>query len=105
MVITRTGDAIDSLILTFGKARSLTVETSLLAKARIIESLPASAENILSVPGNPIADQLKAEQKQLKDMEERAQQQYMAAQKETSVLMEAYDQARADELESLLAIG
>jgi hypothetical protein len=50
------------------------------------------------VPGNPIANQLKAEQKQLKDMEKRAQQQYMEAQKETSVLMEAYDQARADEL-------
>jgi hypothetical protein len=101
MVITRTGDAMDSFDPDFlEKREALAIETSLLAKARIIESFSttASAENILSVPGNPIANQLKAEQKQLKDMEKRAQQQYMEAQKETSVLMEAYDQARADEL-------
>lgn len=101
MVITRTGEAMDSFDPDFlEKREALAIETSLLAKARIIESFSttASAENILSVPGNPIADQLKAEQKQLKDMEKRAQQQYMEAQKETSVLMEAYDQAQADEL-------
>ena len=101
MVITRTGDAMDSFDPDFlEKREALAIETSLLAKARIIESFSttASAENILSVPGNPIADQLEAEQKQLKDMEKRAQQQYMEAQKETSVLMEAYDQAQADEL-------
>lgn len=101
MVITQTGDAMDSFDPDFlEKREALAIEASLLAKARIIEgfSTTASAENILSVPGNPIADQLKAEQKQLKDMEEKAQKFYAEAQRETSVLMEAYDQAQADEL-------
>jgi hypothetical protein len=101
MVITRTGDAMDAFDPDFlQKREALAIETSLLAKARIIESFSttASAENILAVPGNPIAKQLEAEQKQLKDMEERAQKFYVDAQKETAVLIEAFDQARADEL-------
>jgi hypothetical protein len=101
MVITQTGDAMDSFDPDFlDKRESLAIEASLQAKARIIESFTttASAENILSVPGNPIADQLKAEQKQIRDMEKKAQQFYVKAQKETSVLLEAYDQAQADEL-------
>jgi hypothetical protein len=101
MVITQTGDAMDSFDPDFlDKRESLAIEASLLAKARIIESFTttASAENILSVPGNPIADQLKAEQKQIRDMEKKAQEFYVKAQKETSVLLEAYDQAQADEL-------
>ena len=49
---------------------SLYVEAELQAKARIIETflVEASAENILSIPGNPIAKQLEKDQKALKDL-------------------------------------
>jgi hypothetical protein len=101
MVIKQTGEAIDSYDPDFlQKREALAIEASLLAKATIIESFTttASAENILSVPGNPIAKQLEAEQKQIKAMEAQAQKFYMQAQRETSVLLSAYDQAQADEL-------
>jgi hypothetical protein len=101
MVIKQTGEAIDSYDPDFlQKREALAIEASLLAKATIIESFTttASAENILSVPGNPIAKQLEAEQKQIKAMEAQAQKFYLQAQKETSVLLSAYDQAQADEL-------
>jgi hypothetical protein len=101
MVIKQTGEAIDAYDPDFlQKREALSIEASLLAKATIIESFTttASAENILSVPGNPIAKQLEAEQKQIKAMEAQAQKFYMQAQRETSVLLSAYDQAQADEL-------
>jgi hypothetical protein len=101
MVIKQTGEAIDSYDPDFlQKREALAIEASLLAKATIIESFTttASAENILSVPGNPIAKQLEAEQKQIKAMEAQAQKFYLQAQKETSVLLSAYDQAQAEEL-------
>jgi hypothetical protein len=101
MVIKQTGEAIDAYDPDFlQKREALAIEASLLAKATIIESFTttASAENILSVPGNPIAKQLEAEQKQIKAMEAQAQKFYMQAQRETSVLLSAYDQAQADEL-------
>jgi hypothetical protein len=101
MVIKQTGEAIDSYDPDFlQKREALAIEASLLAKATIIESFTttASAENILSVPGNPIAKQLEAEQKQIKAMEAQAQKFYLQAQRETSVLLSAYDQAQADEL-------
>jgi len=101
MVIKQTGEAIDSYDPDFlQKREALAIEASLLAKATIIESFTttASAETILSVPGNPIAKQLEAEQKQIKAMEAQAQKFYLQAQRETSVLLSAYDQAQADEL-------
>lgn len=101
MVVTRAGDAIDAYDPDFLQKRAaLAIEASLLAKARIIESFTttASAENILSVPGNPIAKQLEAEQKQIKAMEAQSQKFYLEAQRETSVLLSAYDQTQADEL-------
>jgi len=101
MVTTQTGEAIDAYDPDFlQKREALAIEASLLAKARIIESFitTASAENILSVPGNPIAKQLEAEQKQIKAMEAQSQKFYLEAQRETSVLLSAYDQAQADEL-------
>ena len=104
MVIVQTGEAIDSFEPDFlQKREALTIEASLIAKARIIESFSttASAENILSVPGNPIAKQLEAEQKQIKAMEAQAQKFYRQAQSEASVLVSAYDEARADELRGI----
>lgn len=101
MVIKQTGEAIDAYDPDFlQKREALAIEASLLAKATIIESFTttASAENILSVPGNPIAKQLEAEQKQVKAMEAQSQKLYLQAQRETSTLLSAYDQAQADEL-------
>lgn len=101
MVITQTGEIIDAYDPDFlQKREALAIEASLLAKARIIESFTttASAENILSVPGNPIAKQLDAEQKQIKAMEAQAKKLYLEAKRETSVLLSAYDHAQADEL-------
>ena len=101
MVIKQTGEAIDAYDPDFlQKREALAIETSLLAKATIIESFTttASAENILSVPGNPIAKQLEAEQKQIKAMEAQSQKLYLQAQRETSALLSAYDKAQADEL-------
>ncbi|MDA8782855.1 DUF3450 domain-containing protein [Porticoccaceae bacterium] len=101
MVIKQTGEAIDAYDPDFlQKREALAIEASLLAKATIIESFTttASAENILSVPGNPIAKQLEAEQKQIKAMEAQSQKLYLQAQRETSALLSAYDQAQADEL-------
>ena len=69
MVINTSGEAIDSWDPSFlEKRESLSIEVSLSAKAAIIESFTttASAENILSVPGNPIAKQLENEEKQIK---------------------------------------
>jgi len=85
------------------KRESLSIEASLLAKASIIESFltTASAENLLKVPGNPIAKQLQNEQKELKQMQARAQKFYDDAQRETLVLLPAYQQAQADELEGI----
>ena len=85
------------------KRESLSIEASLLAKANIIESFltTASAENLLKVPGNPIAKQLQNEQKELKQMQARAQKFYDDAQRETLVLLPAYQQAQADELEGI----
>jgi hypothetical protein len=80
MVITQTGEIIDAYDPDFlQKREALAIEASLLAKARIIESFTttASAENILSVPGNPIAKQLNAEQKQIKAMEAQAKKLYL----------------------------
>lgn len=104
MVIVQTGEAIDSFEPDFlQKREALTIEASLIAKARIIESFSttASAENILSVPGNPIAKQLEAEQQQIKKMEAQAQKFYRQAQSDASVLVSAYDEARADELRGI----
>jgi hypothetical protein len=101
MVIKQTGEAIDAYDPDFlQKREALAIEASLLAKATIIESFTttASAENILSVPGNPIAKQLETEQKQIKAMEAQSQKLYLQAQRETSALLSAYDQAQADEL-------
>lgn len=101
MVIKSPGDAIDAYDPDFlQKREALAIEASLLAKASIIESFTttASAENILSVPGNPIAKQLEAEQKQIKAMEAQSQKHYQEAQREASLLLSAYDQAQADEL-------
>lgn len=101
MVIKQVGEEIDAYDPDFlQKREALAIEASLLAKANIIESFTtnASAENILSVPGNPIAKQLEAEQKQIKDMEAQAEKFYRQAQSETTVLISAYDEARADEL-------
>mgnify|MGYP001574419617 FL=1 len=50
------------------------------------------------MPGNPIAKQLEAEQKQIKAMEAQSHTLYLQAQRETSALLSAYDQAQADEL-------
>ncbi len=101
MVIKQVGEAIDSFDPDFlQKREALAIEASLLAKANIIESFTtnASAENVLSVPGNPIAKQLEAEQKQIKDMEAQAERLYRQAQSESTALISAYDEARADEL-------
>ena len=104
MVITQTGEAIESYDPSFlEKRESLAIEASLLAKARIIESFTttASAENILSVPGNPIAKQLENEQKQIKAMEAQAKKLHDRAQADTLVLLSAFDQAQADELRGI----
>ena len=101
MVIKQTGETIDAYDPDFlEKREALAIEGSLLSKATIIESFTttASAENILSVPGNPIAKQLEAEQKQIKAMEAQAEKFYLQAQRETSLLLSAYDQTQADEL-------
>lgn len=104
MVIKQVGEEIDAYDPDFlQKREALSIEASLLAKATIIESFStnASAENILSVPGNPIAKQLEAEQRQIKKMEERAAKFYRQAQSETTELISAYDEARADELKGV----
>ena len=80
---------------------SLAIEAVLKAKAQIIEGFntTASAENILSMPGNPIAKQLEKERKQLSRMENDAQKNLEIAQREVVQLMNAVDQAQADELD------
>lgn len=79
---------------------SLVVEAMLNAKAEIIETIntKASASNILSMPGNPIAKQLELENNQYKKYKEDAKNQLEKAQKEAIQLMSAVDQAHTDEL-------
>jgi hypothetical protein len=104
MYIQQVGDTIAPYDQNFlEKRETLSIEASLLAKASIIESFltTASAENLLKVPGNPIAKQLEQEQKQLKQMQARAQKFYDEAQRETSVLVPAYQQAQADDLQGV----
>ena len=104
IVIRTAGDKIDSYDPDFlEKRESIAIEVSLKAKAAIIEtfSTEASAENILNVPGNPIAKQLEKEEKKLKNMEKRAQRLLDQAKNETAALEEAYDQVRADELKGV----
>ena len=101
MIVKQAGETIEPYDPDFlVKREALAIEASLLAKAAIIESFTttASAENILSVPGNPIAKQLEAEQKQLKAMQAEAEKLVMLAQQETTALVAAYDEARAEEL-------
>jgi hypothetical protein len=101
MIVKQAGETIEPYDPDFlVKREALAIEASLLAKAAIIESFSttASAENILSVPGNPIAKQLEAEQKQLKAMQAEAEKLVLRAQDEVKALDIAYDQARADEL-------
>ena len=85
------------------KRESLSIEASLLAKASIIETFltTASAENILDVPGNPIQKQVDKEQKAITDMRDRARNYYDQAQRETSILLPAFRQAQAAELEGI----
>ena len=104
MTIATAGEAIESFDPDFlQKREALAIEASLRAKAQIIESFSttASAENILSVPGNPIAKQLEGEQRQLKQMEAAAKKQLLDAQRETMVLLSAYDKTQADELKGV----
>jgi hypothetical protein len=104
MYIQQVGDTIAPYDQNFlEKRETLSIEASFLAKASIIESFltTASAENLLKVPGNPIAKQLEQEQKQLKQMQARAQKFYDEAQRETSVLVPAYQQAQADDLQGV----
>ena len=79
------------------------MEAGLQAKARIIETflLEASAENILSIPGNPIAKQLEKDQKALKDLLKREEEFAVQAQKEAADILKSVDSARADELEGV----
>jgi len=101
MIVKQAGETIEPYDPDFlVKREALAIEASLLAKAAIIESFTttASAENILSVPGNPIAKQLEAEQKQLKAMQAEAEKLVLLAQQETTALVAAYDEARAEEL-------
>ena len=82
---------------------SLYVEAELQAKARIIETflVEASAENILSIPGNPIAKQLEKDQKALKDLLKKEEEFAAQAQKEAADILKSVDSARADELEGV----
>ena len=101
MIVQQVGDKIAPYDQDFlEKRESLTIEASLLAKSSIIESFItlASAENVMKVPGNPIAKQLENEQKELKQMQARAQKNYDDAQRETMILLPAYRQAEAAEL-------
>jgi len=82
---------------------TLYVEAELQAKARIIETflVEASAENIMSIPGNPIAKQLEKDQKALKDLLKREEEFVAQAQKEAADILKSVDSARADELEGV----
>ena len=79
---------------------SLYVEAELSAKAEIIESFltTASAENLLSIPGNPIAKQLEKEQREFKEAKAKQEQFFMQAREEAAKLLSAIDEAEADEL-------
>lgn len=79
------------------KRESFAIEAILLAKARIIESFisEASAENILSVPGSPIADQLEKEQRQLKALQASRERMLQQAQAEAADLMSEVNAAQA----------
>ncbi len=82
---------------------SLYVEAELQAKATIISTFvtTASAENIVSIPGNPIAAQVELEQKQLKDLLKREKKAASAARKEAAEILQSVDKARAEELEGV----
>ena len=74
---------------------TLYVEAELQAKARIIETflVEASAENIMSIPGNPIAKQLEKDQKALKDLLKREEEFAVQAQKESADNLKSVDSA------------
>ncbi|MEC8404964.1 MAG: hypothetical protein VX372_02160 [Verrucomicrobiota bacterium] len=79
---------------------SLYIEAELRAKASIIEGFltTASAENLLEIPGNPIAKQLEAKQKELKQKQKVAQGHLDKARSEAQLLMAGVDQALSDQI-------
>jgi hypothetical protein len=104
MQVLQTGTTIQSSSPDFMDVRqSLSTELMLLGKSRIIESFlsEASASNILSVPGNPIAAQLEAEQKQLNNMRLEAKKNFDYAQQDAIELLNAVDKVKADELRGI----
>ncbi len=101
MVIATASEKISSTDPDFMEKREfLAIEALLMGKAKIIESFltTASASNILSVPGNPIAKQVEKEQKQIRAELEKARKNLALAQKDAALLAEAVDQQTADEL-------
>ena len=85
------------------KRESYYIEAQLLAKAKIIEAFntEASAENILSIPGNPIAKQLADQQKKLKDLLKKKERFFCEARSEAQELLAAVDAAQAQELKGV----
>ena len=104
MVIGAAGITMDKYDPDFlAKRQSLVTESILTAKAQIIESFvtTASASNVLTTPGNPIAKQLEAEQRQLRQIEKDALDNLTRAQAEVTDLMAAVDKQSADELKGI----
>lgn len=101
MVIATASEKISSTDPDFLEKREvLAIEALLMGKAKIIESFltTASASNILSVPGNPIAKQVQKEQQKIRTEREKARKNLELAQKDAALLAEAVDQQTADEL-------
>lgn len=101
MVIATASEKISATDPDFMEKREfLAIEALLMGKAKIIESFltTASASNILTVPGNPIAKQVEKEQKQIRAELAAAARNLELAKKEAALLAEAVDQQTADEL-------
>jgi hypothetical protein len=83
------------------KRSALAIEANLRAKSDIIQgfSSSASAENIVNVPGNPIANQLKEEKGRIEQARAEAEQAFLDAKMNAEKIGLAYDKAQSDSLE------
>lgn len=90
------GDMADFLAI----RESLYVEAELMGKAAIIEAFltKASASNLMSVPGNPVARQLEEEQRRIREARRLHDEHLEKARQQAAMLMEALDKAQAEEL-------
>jgi hypothetical protein len=85
------------------KREMLFAEAELSAKALIIQTFltEASAKTVLSIPGNPIAEQVEAQQKQYDASIAEASERLKYAKADLEAQTQAYDKALLDDLEGV----